>query len=110
MMNLGTFSVSLNVKDIKISREFYEKLGFTKLLGDEVHWLILKNDSAIIGLFQGMFDHNIMTFNPLDVRSIQKELRAKGVTFVLEADETSQGPAHLVINDPDGNAIMLDQH
>lgn len=110
-MNLGTFSISLAVKDIKASRAFYEKFGFTKIVGEESQkWLIMKNDSAIIGLFQDHFDHNIMTFNPLDVRTIQKELKAQGVSFQLEADETGAGPAHAVLTDPDGNAIMLDQH
>jgi catechol 2,3-dioxygenase-like lactoylglutathione lyase family enzyme len=110
-MKLGNFSVSLNVKDLKASRTFYEKLGFTKLGGEESqNWLIMKNESAIIGLFQGMFDHNILTFNPLDVRSAQKALKGQGVAFDLEAEETGEGPAHAVLKDPDGNAILLDQH
>jgi lactoylglutathione lyase len=110
MMNLGTFSVSLAVKDIKASRAFYEKFGFEVLDGDEAqNWLILKNGDAKIGLFQGMFEQNILTFNPPDVRSIQKQLKAQNITFTLEADETTAGAAHATLLDPDGNAILLDQ-
>ncbi len=122
-MNLGAFSVSLNVKDIHTSKEFYEKLGFETLGGDiEQNWLILKNGQTVIGLFRGMFEGNILTFNPGwdqdanlleqfdDVRDIQKVLKSHGVDFVQEADETTQGPAHFIIVDPDGNTIMLDQH
>lgn len=109
-MNLGTFSISLAVKDIKASRAFYEHFGFTIIGGDEAqNWLVLKNGDAKIGLFQGMFENNIITFNPLDVRAIQKELKAKGVKLTLEADETTTGPAHATLTDPDGNAILLDQ-
>ncbi len=122
-MKLGAFSVSLNVKDIAVSKQFYEALGFQSFAGDIAqNWLIMKNDSTVIGLFQGMFDHNILTFNPGwdqdcntldsfdDVRSIQKQLKAKGIKFESEADEASTGPASCVIIDPDGNPILLDQH
>lgn len=122
-MKLGAFSVSLTVKDISASKEFYEKLGFTVFGGVlEQNWLIMKNGDTIIGLFQGMFDSNILTFNPgwdqntnaleqfEDVRIIQKELKEKGIQLQTEADETTQGPAHIVFLDPDGNVIMLDQH
>ncbi|MBL8130866.1 MAG: VOC family protein [Anaerolineae bacterium] len=110
-MDLGTFSVSLSVKDIKASRAFYEKLGFSAIGGDDAqNWLILRNGAAIIGLFQGMFSGNILTFNPTDVRSIQRALKGKGMTFVLEADESTSGPAHATLTDPDGNAILIDQH
>lgn len=122
-MKLGAFSISLNVKDIHKSKAFYEKLGFQDLGGDITqNWLIMKNESTVIGLFQGMFEKNILTFNPgwdqnaenletfTDVRSIQKELKEKGVTLLTEADDTSEGPASLTIEDPDGNIILLDQH
>jgi lactoylglutathione lyase len=110
-MNLGTFSVSLAVKDIAASRRFYEAFGFTEIAGDQSqNWLILANGDAKIGLFQGMFEHNILTFNPTDVRSIQKNLKEKGISFQLEADESTTGPAHATLLDPDGNAILLDQH
>ncbi|MFD1356866.1 VOC family protein [Fictibacillus halophilus] len=122
-MKLGTFSVSLTVKDIHASKEFYEKLGFTALGGNiEQNWLILKNESCVIGLFQGMFEKNILTFNPgwnenaenldsfTDVRDLQKELKAKGVKMLTEADESSEGPASFMIEDPDGNPILFDQH
>lgn len=110
-MNLGTFSVSLAVKDIAASRRFYEAFGFTRLDGDESqNWLILENGDAKIGLFQGMFEGNILTFNPSDVRSVQKNLKAQGISFQLEADESTTGPAHATLIDPDGNAILLDQH
>ena len=110
-MNLGTFSISLAVKDIAASRAFYEKFGFEVLDGkQEDNWLILKNGDAKIGLFQGMFESNIITFNPPNVRDIQKTLKAQGVTFALEADENTTGPAHASLLDPDGNAILLDQH
>ena len=122
-MDLGAFSVSLAVKDLEASRAFYEKLGFTKFHGDETQgWLILKNGEHIIGIFQGMFEGNILTFNPgwdqsaqptatfTDVREIQKQLKAAGVTFVQEADESTQGPASMIITDPDGNTILVDQH
>ena len=122
-MELGNFSVSLAVKDIAASRAFYETLGFTKFGGDESqNWLIMQNGIATVGLFQGMFDNNILTFNPgwdakaqnldsfTDVRELQKQLKAKGVAFATEADESSTGPASLVIVDPDGNPILVDQH
>jgi lactoylglutathione lyase len=122
-MNLGAFSISLTVKDIHKSKEFYESLGFQTLGGDiSQNWLIMKNGSTVIGLFQGMFDKNILTFNPgwnqnaenldsfTDVRDIQKELKAKGIKFSMEADESTEGPAHFTIVDPDGNQILVDQH
>ncbi|WP_047985487.1 VOC family protein [Ornithinibacillus californiensis] len=122
-MNLGAFSMSLNVKDIQKSKEFYEALGFETLGGDiNQNWLILKNGSTVIGLFQGMFEKNMLTFNPgwnqnaenvdpfTDVRDLQKELKAKGITFEQEADETTEGPGHFTIVDPDGNPILVDQH
>lgn len=122
-MRLGTFSVSLAVKDIGASRAFYEKLGFRAMAGEQSqNWLILQNETATIGLFQGMFDKNIMTFNPgwdrncgtlpdyEDVREIQKQLRSRGVTLATEADEATSGPASLMIVDPDGNTILVDQH
>lgn len=122
-MKLGAFSVSLSVKDIKASKEFYENLGFTVFAGDmERKYLIMKNESSLIGLFQGMFEGNLLTFNPGwdenaqavpdfdDVRDIQRQLKEKGVQFVNEADESSSGPASFVITDPDGNIILLDQH
>lgn len=122
-MKLGAFSVSLAVKDIKLSKLFYEQLGFTEFGGDiEQNWMIMKNGTTTIGLFQGMFDQNILTFNPgwdgnanklksfTDVRDIQKELKNKGFTMITEADETTSGPASFVIVDPDGNPILVDQH
>ena len=122
-MQLGAFSISLAVKDIQASREFYEKLGFTSFGGDIAHnWLILKNGDHIIGLFQGMFEKNILTFNPgwdqnaqnlasfTDVRELQRQLRGHGVQFVQEADESTTGPASFVAVDPDGNPILVDQH
>ncbi len=122
-MQLGNFSVSLAVKDLATSRAFYEKLGFRVFGGDaEQGWLILQNDTSTIGLFQGMFEKNILTFNPgwdrsantlpefEDVRDLQKSLREKGVAFATEADEASTGPASFVIMDPDGNPILVDQH
>lgn len=122
-MKLGAFSVSLSVKDIKASKAFYEKLGFTIFGGDiNQNWLILKNEHTVIGLFQGMFEKNIMTFNPgwdqsanklesfTDVRELQKALKDNGVKLETEADENSTGPASFVLVDPDGNAILVDQH
>ena len=122
-MQLGAFSISLAVKDIHVSKEFYEKLGFKEFGGDiEQNWLIMKNGDHIIGLFQGMFDKNILTFNPgwnqdaedldsfTDVREIQKELKEKGIEFDVEADEDTDGPASFIIADPDGNPILVDQH
>jgi lactoylglutathione lyase len=112
-MNLGNFSVSLAVKDIAASRRFYEAFGFVQIHGEQSeNWIILehKSNGAKIGLFQGMFEANILTFNPTDVRAVQKELKAQGIEFQLEADETTQGPAYATLQDPDGNAILLDQH
>lgn len=110
-MELGTFSISLAVKDIAVSRAFYEKFGFEVIDGVQEHnWLILKNGDAKIGLFQGMFENNIITFNPPDVRAIQKSLKSQGVALIQEADEMTTGPAHSTLIDPDGNAILLDQH
>lgn len=122
-MKLGAFSISLAVKDIRISKEFYEKLGFTDLGGDiSQNWLIMKNGDHVIGLFQGMFEKNILTFNPgwdqdahpletfTDVRELQRQLRERGIEFVSEADESTTGPASFVVIDPDGNPILVDQH
>ncbi len=122
-MDLGNFSVSLAVKDIEASKQFYEKLGFSIFLGDQSrNWLIMKNGEHVIGLFQGMFDKNILTFNPgwnseaqlvdgfTDVRELQRQLKARGVTMITEADERSTGPASFMIADPDGNLILVDQH
>ncbi|MEH7224431.1 VOC family protein [Bacillus sp. JJ1566] len=122
-MKLGAFSVSLNVKNIHKSKDFYENLGFQTLGGDITqNWLIMKNGNTVIGLFQGMFEKNILTFNPgwdqnaqnldsfTDVRDIQKQLKEKGITVLTEADESSEGPAHFVLEDPDGNQILFDQH
>lgn len=122
-MQLGNFSVSLVVKDIAASRAFYEALGFTVWGGDQAQgWLILKNGSTVIGLFQGMFERNILTFNPgwdgdantlpafTDVRDLQRALKAKGVQPITEADETTSGPASFMVEDPDGNQILIDQH
>jgi catechol 2,3-dioxygenase-like lactoylglutathione lyase family enzyme len=123
MMELGIFSISLAVKDIAASKAFYEKLGFTVFGGNiDQNWLIMKNGETLIGLFQGMFDKNILTFNPgwdsnaqplpnfTDVRELQRQLKAQGVTFATEADETTTGPASFVVVDPDGNPILVDQH
>ena len=122
-MKLGAFSNSLAVKDIQKSKAFYEKLGFAVFAGElEKNYLIMKNGNALIGLFQGMFENNIMTFNPGwdenathlndfdDVRKIQNHLKKEGVKLESEADETTSGPANFVVLDPDGNAILIDQH
>ena len=122
-MKLGAFSNSLSVKDIHKSKQFYEALGFEVFGGHiEQNWLIMKNGDTFIGLFQGMFEKNMMTFNPGwdenagaikdfdDVRQIQKYLKSKGVKLETEADETTSGPASLIVLDPDGNAVLLDQH
>lgn len=122
-MHLGAFSISLAVKNLEASRQFYEKLGFATMGGDAAHgWLILKNGDHIIGLFQGMFERNMLTFNPgwdqdarplaefTDVRELQRRLRAQGVTFAAEADESTTGPASFVVVDPDGNPVLVDQH
>ncbi len=122
-MELGAFSVSLAVKDIEASRVFYEKLGFTVFAGDpSQNWLIMKNGSHVIGLFQGMFEKNILTFNPgwdcdaqplnsfEDVRVLQHQLKERGLNMITEADENSTGPASFMVTDPDGNMILFDQH
>src|SRR5215212_4371328 len=122
-MELGTFSISLAVKDLGASRSFYEKFGFRAFAGDaSQNWLILKNGDHVIGLFQGMFDRNILTFNPgwdqnaqklatfTDVRELQRRLKAQGVRLVQEADEATTGPASFVAEDPDGNPVLVDQH
>jgi lactoylglutathione lyase len=122
-MDLGAFSISLTVKDLQISQEFYKKLGFEVSAGDAAqNWLILKNGNHVIGLFQGMFDKNTLTFNPgwdqnaetldgfMDVREIQQALKEQGVEFISEADESASGPASFIILDPDGNPILVDQH
>ena len=122
-MELGAFSISLAVKDIERSRAFYEKFGFRVFAGNaSQRWLILKNGAHVIGLFQGMFEKNTLTFNPgwdsnaqklntfTDVRQLQRELKAQGVKLMTEADETSTGPASFAALDPDGNPILIDQH
>ena len=122
-MELGAFSISLAVKDLQASRAFYEKFGFKAFAGDATkNWLILKNGAHVIGLFQGMFDKNILTFNPgwdqnaqklatfTDVRELQRQLKAQGVKLMSEADESTTGPASLTVVDPDGNTILFDQH
>ena len=122
-MKLGAFSISLTVKDINISKEFYEKLGFTVFAGDlKMNYLIMKNGNSLIGLFQGMFDSNILTFNPGwdedaktlqsfdDVRKIQAHLKSKSLKLEQEAAEKTSGPASIVLTDPDGNQILIDQH
>jgi len=122
-MRLGNFSVSLAVKDIAASREFYENLGFRVILGDQQkNWLILQNETSTIGLFQGMFSKNTLTFNPGwdrsgatlpdfdDVRDIQRKLKERGLTVAPEADDSTTGPASLMVLDPDGNPILIDQH
>lgn len=109
-MNLGEFSVSLAVQDLNTSKVFYERLGFVQIGGDiEQNWLVMQNGTATIGLFQGMFEGNLLTFNPTDVRTIQRSLKEKGIAIVTEADESTEGPAHIVVKDPDGNIILLDQ-
>ncbi|KQR91458.1 glyoxalase [Chryseobacterium sp. Leaf180] len=122
-MKLGVFSLSLSVKDLTKSKEFYEKLGFEKMGGDmSSNYLIMKNGSTIIGIFQAMFDGNMLTFNPGwdenaknidafdDVRKIQKKLKSEGITLEKEADESTSGPEHIFLKDPDGNMILIDQH
>lgn len=122
-MKLGAFSISIAVKDIHASRQFYEHLGFSVFAGDIArNYLIMKNGNALVGLFQGMFENNILTFNPGwdesanllpafdDVRSIQKDLKEKGIVLISEADESTSGPASFMILDPDGNTILVDQH
>jgi len=122
-MKLGAFSVSLSVKDIHQSKAFYEKLGFAVLAGElEKNYLIIKNENALIGLFQGMFPENILTFNPGwdesgqntehfdDIREIQQQLKAAGIEIPKQVDESSEGPANITVTDPDGNVILIDQH
>lgn len=122
-MDLGNFSLSLAVKDIAASRAFYEALGFTAFHDQMQHgWLIMKNGETVIGLFQGMFDRNMLTFNPgcdnkgqdvdpfTDVREIQRQLKARGITPTVEVDETTTGRGHCVVVDPDGNPVLIDQH
>jgi predicted enzyme related to lactoylglutathione lyase len=122
-MKLGAFSISLSVKDIVVSKKFYESLGFTQLAGGmEKKYVIMKNENALIGLFQGMFENNILTFNPGwdetcsnlasfdDIRTIQQHLKKEGISISPEIEEGSTGPASLMITDPDGNIILMDQH
>lgn len=122
-MELGAFSISLAVKDINASTVFYEKLGFKVFGGDaSQNWLILKSGDCVIGLFQGMFDKNILTFNPgwdqnaqklpafTDVRELQRRLKEQGLELISEADESTSGPASFMLLDPDGNPILVDQH
>jgi catechol-2,3-dioxygenase len=122
-MKLGAFSISLAVKDLRVSKEFYEKLGFTVFAGNlKMNYLIMKNQDSLIGLFQGMFDKNILTFNPGwnqsantltdydDVRDIQKELKTKNLTLESEPKDNTTGPGSLMLTDPDGNQILIDQH
>ena len=122
-MELGAFSISLAVEDLEASKEFYEKLGFGIFGGDAAqNWLIMKNGDHVIGLFQGMFEKNSLTFNPgwdgnageldsfTDIRELQRQLKAQGVEFISEADEGSSGPASFILADPDGNPILVDQH
>lgn len=122
-MELGAFSISLSVKDLEASRAFYEKLGFATFHGDAAQgWLILKNGDCVVGIFQGMFERNMLTFNPgwdgsaqpvdpfTDVRELQRQLKAAGIAFASEADETTTGPASFLVIDPDGNPVLFDQH
>lgn len=122
-MKLGAFSISLSVKDLQKSKDFYEKLGFSVMAGAiEQNYLIMKNDGHLIGLFQAMFDGNMLTFNPGwdqnaqnlesfdDVREIQKHLKENGVQLEKEAEDTTSGPEHIFLKDPDGNMILIDQH
>lgn len=122
-MELGAFSISLAVKDLQASKTFYEKFGFAVFAGEaSENWLIMKNGDHVIGLFQGMFERNTLTFNPgwdsdankldifTDVRELQRQLKADGVEMMIEADEDTEGPASFVVVDPDGNPILVDQH
>ena len=122
-MELGAFSISLSVKDLEASKSFYEKLGFHVFAGDAAqNWLIMKNGDHAIGLFQGMFEKNMMTFNPgwdqngnkldsfTDVRGLQRDIKAKGIKIESEAGESTSDPASFMVNDPDGNPILIDQH
>ena len=119
-MNLGRFSLSLSVKDIAASRAFYEKLGFEVTDGQFKHqetfemeagqdWLILTQGDTVIGLFQGMFENNVLTFHPTDVREVQRALKEQGIELISEADESTTGPASAMLTDPDGNVLLLDQ-
>lgn len=122
-MDLGAFSISLAVEDLEISKSFYERLGFAVFGGDaSQNWLIMKNKNTVIGLFQGMFEENMLTFNPgwdqngrsldsfTDVRDLQRSLKAQSLSLMSEADESTTGPASFIIVDPDGNPILVDQH
>lgn len=122
-MNLGAFSVSLSVNNLKVSKDFYEKLGFSVFSGSmEQNYLIMKNGSTLIGLFEGMFDDNLLTFNPgwdqdanelsefKDIREMQKEVKSNGIEMIKEADESAEGPDSFIIKDPDGNVLLIDQH
>ena len=122
-MELGVFSISLSVKDLKVSKEFYEKMGFSAFGGGmDKNYLIMKNGNALVGLFQGMFEGNLLTFNPGwdenaqnleqfdDIRKIQADLKSKDVSLMSEADEPTEGPASIMLTDPDGNMILIDQH
>jgi lactoylglutathione lyase len=121
-MKLGAFSISLAVKDLAASKSFYEQFGFTTFGGNGRNWAMMRNGQTVIGLFQGMFDKNALTFNPgwdqdanatgefTDIRELQRTLKANGMTFVTEADETTTGPASFTVSDPDGNPILVDQH
>ncbi|HYC40944.1 MAG TPA: VOC family protein [Chitinophagaceae bacterium] len=122
-MQLGAFSISLSVKDLGVSKQFYQNLGFTVFAGSmEQNYLIMKNGVALIGLFQGMFENNILTFNPGwdqdanlvnnfdDVRIIQRHLKSKGISLASEVEESGSGPGSFFLSDPDGNAILFDQH
>ena len=122
-MQLGNFSISLAVKDIKASKAFYEKLDFKQVNGDlEQNWIVLQNGTTTVGLFQGMFERNMLTFNPgwtpekktlkdfQDVRDLQRTLKERGIKLQTEADETTDGPASFMLVDPDGNPILVDQH
>lgn len=121
-MRLGNFSVSLAVKDLAVSKAFYEKLGFSSVGGDGKKWSIMQNETSTIGLFQGIFDRNMLTYNPGwnrkcetlpdfdDVREIQRAMMSRGLTLTTKADESTTGPASLMLVDPDGNPILVDQH
>ncbi|MEO9871689.1 VOC family protein [Ekhidna sp.] len=119
-MDLGQFSISLAVKSMDVSLDFYQKLGFEIIDGGHMNegfpdgenssWRILKSGNTVVGLFYGMFEENIMTFNPADVRNIQAELKKNNISLIKEADESTSGPEHIILTDPDGNQIMMDQH
>ncbi len=121
-MNLGNFAVSLSVKNLDVSRAFYSRLGFKPVSGDGKTWLVMQNGTTTIGLFQGMFDRNMLTFNPgwdakkeklatfTDVRELQQQLKRSGIEPTRAADESTSGPEHFMLVDPDGNPILIDQH